>query len=245
MASSYGTKVTSDPEARQNPVQEKPGVVDSDSLAAESMKGSGEFASNIEGAGNYKQPAGSNTTNAPDASAARVLDPAPDAETREAQTEWNESAQLNAGRGLGKEAGRGPTYNTTGGSYSNGGSVGGGVGGGGQPTMSGGGVGSGVGSGVDFDRVAADPAPTYVGHERLVQQGQKPKGTNLHEGGFEGNEPNASFTTAIGTDQDPGRFAEQKFERENAESGPDAGYTRDTTKATEKTAYAALDETSA
>lgn len=71
------------------------------------------------------------------------------------------------------------------------------------------------------------PAPTYV--EPVIDGAgfagsAKPKGKNLHEGGFdEGDDKNASFNSDIGTEDDPGRAAENKFSREVAESGHDAG----------------------
>lgn len=48
-----------------------------------------------------------------------------------------------------------------------------------------------------------------------------PKGSNLTEG-IEGNPKNASFNQDIGGKNDPGRLAEEKFARDNAEGG-DAG----------------------
>ena len=58
----------------------------------------------------------------------------------------------------------------------------------------------------------------------LAKPSQKPKGKNLTEGGFDSDPSNnASLTSDIGTENDPGRIAEQKFQRANAESGPDAG----------------------
>ena len=58
------------------------------------------------------QPSYSTTTNTADISSATRLEPAPDAEARKASEEWSEAAQLNAGIGLGKDAGRAPTWNT-------------------------------------------------------------------------------------------------------------------------------------
>jgi hypothetical protein len=40
-------------------------------------------------------------------------------------------------------------------------------------------------------------------------QFQKPKGKDLHEGGFDSSAPNASFRTDIGSKRDPGRVALQ------------------------------------
>ena len=46
----------------------------------------------------------------------------------------------------------------------------------------------------------------------------KPKGKNITEGGFDSSAPNASFNnTEIGSKKDPGRVAEAKFQRENAQ----------------------------
>jgi hypothetical protein len=73
----------------------------------------------------------------------------------------------------------------------------------------------------------ADPAPSYVANVTgdALSEGQlKPKGRNIKEGGFDDDDTkNASFTGEMGTENDPGRAAEQKFQRENAEAGPDAG----------------------
>lgn len=43
----------------------------------------------------------------------------------------------------------------------------------------------------------------------------------MTEGGFDDSN-NASFNTDIGSENDPGRLAENKFQRREAESGPDA-----------------------
>ena len=52
----------------------------------------------------------------------------------------------------------------------------------------------------------------------------KPKGRNITEGGFDSDDANnASFTGEIGTENDPGRAAEQKLQRDNAQPGQDAG----------------------
>jgi hypothetical protein len=62
----------------------------------------------------------------------------------------------------------------------------------------------------------ADPAPTYVAVPKLVNTG-KPKGKNLKEGGFDDDDRfNASLSSDIGTNNDPGRIAELKFEQVNA-----------------------------
>lgn len=63
-------------------------------------------------------------------------------------------------------------------------------------------------------------APSYV-QDVLQNQGDlKPKGKNIKEGGFDSNDPNASFGTDIGSKNDPGRKAERGFQQATAESGP-------------------------
>jgi hypothetical protein len=66
----------------------------------------------------------------------------------------------------------------------------------------------------------AGVAPTYVNSQYVDTHG--PKGKDLKEGGFdEGDDKNASFTSDIGDENDPGRLAELKFAKENAEMGED------------------------
>jgi len=127
------------------------------------------------------QPSYSTTTNTADISSATRLDPASDAEARKASEEWSEAAQLNAGAGLGKDAGHGPTYNTPGGVSD-----------------------------------TTDQAGAPRGEDL-------PKGKNLTEGGFDAEAPNASYSTAIGTKEDPGRVALQQFEQENVPFAGGAG----------------------
>lgn len=67
-------------------------------------------------------------------------------------------------------------------------------------------------------RSAGGTAPSYVNSQFADQGG--PKGKNLKEGGFESNDRNnASFTSEIGSKNDPGRAAEASFQRVNAASG--------------------------
>ncbi|KAK7517228.1 uncharacterized protein IWZ02DRAFT_457582 [Phyllosticta citriasiana] len=68
---------------------------------------------------------------------------------------------------------------------------------------------------------SAGPAPTYANVD-LYQSGGKPKGSNLQEGGFDGSEPNASFNSEIGTKNDPGRSAENGFQRNAVQSAQDS-----------------------
>lgn len=67
----------------------------------------------------------------------------------------------------------------------------------------------------------ASDAPGYVASVTAqATQSGKPKGKNLTEGGFDDTDDsagnNASFTADIGSENDPGRAAEQGFQRTNA-----------------------------
>jgi len=72
---------------------------------------------------------------------------------------------------------------------------------------------------------SAGVAPTYVNSQYVDAAG--PKGKNLTEGGFESNDSkNASFNGDIGGKNDPGRLAEEKFQRSNADAAGDAAMPR-------------------
>ncbi|KAH6625489.1 hypothetical protein C7974DRAFT_360699 [Boeremia exigua] len=116
MSQHHGQKVTTDPRS-QIPIHEAPGTITSDSLAAESLQNSGSFAANNPKAAASSQPSTGSTATNTDTSGARRLDPAVDAQARDAAQNWSEQAQLSAGAGLGlgKEHGVGPTYNKVGG----------------------------------------------------------------------------------------------------------------------------------
>lgn len=71
----------------------------------------------------------------------------------------------------------------------------------------------------------ADPAPSYIASQHI--RDNKPKGTNLTEGGFDSDDTkNASFNAEIGSKDDPGRLAEDKIQRQNADEGASAAQTR-------------------
>jgi len=222
--SSAGTKVTKDPAARR-PIEESTGVITSDSLAAESLNSGGSFASGH--AGISGQPSKGSTAANEDTSSAIKLDAASDAEARQATEEWNESAQLNAGRGLGKEAGRGPTYDLRG-SHGGQGNSGQGNGAGDEESSSGAGAGGngntkGVYSTVHGTGSAhtAGVAPTAYS-ANVDPSTQKPHGRNIQEGGFDADASNTSYTE-IGSEQDPGRVAEQEFQRRDARAAGSTG----------------------
>ncbi|TVY31112.1 hypothetical protein LHYA1_G000052 [Lachnellula hyalina] len=192
---SYGTKVT-DPNASS--IEESTGAVANDSLAAESTRANGGFASNR---GSEPQGvSGSNSTFAnTNTSGATRLDPASDAEARQAEGDWAEEKKL-GGTGTYPDAAggqaKGLAVTNTQGSYQTGGAS-----------------------------SNAGTAPSYVSSQYV--DGGGPKGKNLTEGGFESNDSkNASWSQDIGGKNDPGRLAEQKFERQNAGAGPDAGHPR-------------------
>ncbi|KAL1297399.1 hypothetical protein AAFC00_004934 [Neodothiora populina] len=196
MSTSAGTKVTKDPQALNDPKVEKPGTVTSDSLAGESAKSGGDFASNTNPSV-LNQPSSSTTSNTTDISGATVLDAAPDAEARQAQESWSETSQLNAGIGLGKTAGRGPTWAP------------------GAPAPGDGSYNTTTGSGANVGA-----APSYVNAGGATGG---PHGKNLTEGGFDSDGPNASFNNDIGGKNDPGRAALGNFQTRAAEPIEDAG----------------------
>ena len=69
----------------------------------------------------------------------------------------------------------------------------------------------------------AGAAPTYVNNQNAKYPGGA-KGKNVIEGGFDSDDSkNASFMSDIGSENDPGRLAEQKFARVNAAVDASAG----------------------
>jgi len=190
MSTSAGTKVTT------NDIRvEKPGTVTSDSLAGESAKQGGDFASNTNPSV-LNQPSSSTTSNVTDISGATTLDAAPDAEARQAQEDWSEASQLNAGIGLGKTAGRGPTYAPA------------------NPAPAGGNA-----YNTTVTPSNSGIAPSYVNNS-VDPSG--PHGQNITEGGFDSDGPNASFNNDIGGKNDPGRAAIAGFQSSNADPVTDA-----------------------
>jgi hypothetical protein len=51
----------------------------------------------------------------------------------------------------------------------------------------------------------------------------KPKGSNIREGGFDVNAPNASFNFDVGDQNDPARLAAHQYQKRNVQSALDAG----------------------
>jgi hypothetical protein len=80
-------------------VQEGPGPIAADSLAAESYRNHGKFADNPDAAPSSVKGDASTFADQ-DTSSAKVLPPTPDAEARESQEAWNESSKLKGASGL-------------------------------------------------------------------------------------------------------------------------------------------------
>ncbi|KAF2214851.1 hypothetical protein CERZMDRAFT_82755 [Cercospora zeae-maydis SCOH1-5] len=86
MSSFAGQKVTTNPATQNNPKNEGPGTVTSDSLAAESINAGGSFAENSSSRGPSAQPSYSTTTNTTDTSNATKLDSASSGSARGTET---------------------------------------------------------------------------------------------------------------------------------------------------------------
>jgi len=194
-------------------LDESTGAVASDSLAAESTRAGGGFSDNR---GSEPQGvSGSNSTFAnTNISGATRLDPASDAEARMAEEDWAEEKKLGSASTSYPDAAGGQSkelaVEDTRGSYEIGGAS-----------------------------RTAETAPSYINSQYADTAG--PKGQNLTEGGFEGNDKNnASFNSDIGSKNDPGRAAEQKFQRANADAGGDGGVSRQK-GLSDDTTYGSLD----
>lgn len=71
---------------------------------------------------------------------------------------------------------------------------------------------------------SADAAPSYLSSAVSdAAKSGKPHGKNITEGGFDADpSKNASFNSEIGGENDPGRAAENQFQRQTMQSGNDA-----------------------
>lgn len=86
-----------------------------------------------------------------------------------------------------------------------------------------GGEGRDINAGASGSRYYGGEAPNYVLPVVNDLSDKKPKGNNISEGGFDSDDrKNASWNTDIGTNDDPGRVAENKYQRSAVESGLDA-----------------------
>ncbi|RAH65072.1 uncharacterized protein BO66DRAFT_217221 [Aspergillus aculeatinus CBS 121060] len=233
------TKVTSDPERYEQPINEPSGPVTNDSLAAESATKGGAYAQN-RGA----QPMGvdgkNSTVTNTDTSSARKIDP----NHRDTQDKYPEAL---GGQGNFPGAHL-PESGYTGGSTAakqelglNKGEYSAAASGkqqqsqqkstdkvhphqhqpkhpvGQQQQKQ---TAAAPASGSGYQGGVAGVAPSYV-HDVLDNLGNtKPKGINLKEGDIPDDAPNASYTTDIGSENDPGRLAQGGFQLKSAESGP-------------------------
>ncbi|KAE8554333.1 hypothetical protein EYB25_002872 [Talaromyces marneffei] len=226
--STGGTKVTTDP-ASSIPHQEGPGAVTNDSLAGESVRQGGAFSQNPN-----SEPlsvSGSNSTfNNTDTSGATTLRSAAQAADRDIDRKERypdalggqgqypgahipESGYAGGSTQAKRELGIGGhqhQYNTT-------------------ERAAAAEAGGSAGFRSEHN---GGTAPSYI--TPVVQNvgNTKPNGVNIKEGGFDSNpKNNASFNSDIGTNMDPGRLAEQKFQKYTAQSGANAGYTNPTVDA--------------
>ena len=193
------TKVTNDPLASQQPIEEPSGPVPTDSLAAESVRKGGAFNENR----------GAEPTNlrGADPSNATTLPSAPVGGLREDRERQEKYPEALGGQGNFPDAHL-PESGYTGGPTAA------------KQQLGVGGQAAASGS----SAYNAGQAPSYTSDVTPGHQQQTPHGKNVHEGGFSSNpSKNASFNADIGSDQDPGRAALNRFQRTNAESGPDVG----------------------
>lgn len=106
----------------------------------------------------------------------------------------------------------------------------------------GGNLGKDAGVGPTYN-VAAGGSDEGFGSTGSGQGSSRPKGTNLQEGGFSSDEPNASFTTDIGGKNDPGRAALGRLQEADVPVAGGAGARQ--TEVSGDGQYDTLDETSA
>ncbi|PYI06832.1 hypothetical protein BO78DRAFT_386489 [Aspergillus sclerotiicarbonarius CBS 121057] len=217
------TKVTSDPERRNNPIQEPSGPVTNDSLAAESATKGGAFSQN-RGAQPMGVSAGQSTVRTTNTRGATKLDSNADTQEKYPEALGGQGAypgvhELKSGyvggptsakRDLGINQGQYPASQ--------------------KLSQQGQGQGQGQGrqqqsapaSGSGYhSQYNAGAAPSYTEDMTSHLGNTKPKGANLKEGNIPHDAPNASYTTDIGSENDPGRYAQAGFQRKAAESGPD------------------------
>lgn len=208
------TKVTTDPLAQQQPINEPSGPVTNDSLAAESVRSGGAFSGN-RGAEPMGVSGNQSTVNNTDTSAAKTLPSAPVGSARDDNQRQEKYPEALGGQGkfpgahINGYAGGPTAAKQQMGMHS------------GEYAASQHLPGQAAASG--SSKYNAGQAPSYINNVTGAYQGQKPKGEKLHEGDFDSaNTKNASFTSEIGSEMDPGRAAEIKFSSRVAESDASA-----------------------
>jgi hypothetical protein len=223
----HSTKVTTDPSAYQQPIEEPSGPVANDSLAAQSVRQGGAFSQNRDA-----EPLGvsgsKSTLNNTDTSAATELPPAPVGAFREDRERQEKYPEALGGQGDFPGAHHsgytgGPTAAKQ------------------QMGMHQHPAQQSTASGSGRSRYDGGQAPSYINEVTGAYQHSKPHGRDIHEGGFSSDDKNASFTSEIGSNQDPARAAINQFQRTTAESGPDAARPRQKGVDNEHP-YQALDE---
>ncbi|KAJ5082400.1 hypothetical protein N7532_011443 [Penicillium argentinense] len=192
------TKVTNDPLASQQPIEEPSGPVPNDSLAAQSVRQGGAFSEN-RGA----QPSSHvNMKNTP--SGTTELPPAPVGGLREDRQRQEKYPEALGGQG------DFPGTHVSG--YAGG------------PTAAKQQMGMTDNSRASSSsQYNAGQAPSYVADVTDGYQHSKPDGRNITEGDFHSAGKNASFNSDIGTSDDPGRAGLNKFQQNNAKSAYNAG----------------------
>lgn len=174
-------------------INEGTGYVASDSLAAESNQANEKFSENPS-----SDPTDGGNPRDADTSRAIRLDPAQDAESREAQEDWAEEKKLSTyPGGLGGQSKSTAVEDTTGSSVTGG------------------------------STSNAGTAPSYVNSQFVDKKGPHGKNIT-EGGFESDDKNNASMNSEIGGENDPGRLAEQKFENANSDAKGNAGISRQT-----------------
>ena len=211
---------TSDPERYTNPTSEGAGAIASDSLAAESARSGGKFGENRD-SNPLSVKGGQSTLNN---TSAKVLAPATSAAERE-EMESLEQTSDDAKGPHGKKYPEGADGQSDIPGHSLDGKPASALRGVTGPSSSMGTSGQMAGSdnksGPTEDTFKGeggadvDTAPGYVASvESEANRTGKPKGKNITEGGFDDDPSNnASFTSDIGTEDDPGRKAEGDMQK--------------------------------
>lgn len=217
--------MTTDPASKTHPIVEGAGTVTSDSLAAESTTAHGGFSANRD-AEPSSVPSKSTTANNTDTSAAKVLPPAPDSEHRKDRTEQSSDTQHEHKHTHAEQHKHHQSHPTEHASHtaSTSSSSGNHQAKGGADHSSSQGMTPAEKAHLNEDHGHVPIAPSYVQADVYAARDphNKPKGKNLTEG-IDDDGKNASFSTDIGGENDPGRAAEQKFERSNASAGFEEG----------------------
>lgn len=219
-STNQGMKNTSDPAVYSNPTSEGAGAVASDSLAAESARSGGKFGENRD-SNPLSVKGDQSTLNNTDTSSAKTLAPASNAAEREEAESLDETSGEAKGT-HGKKYPEGADGQSDIPGHSLDGKPASGLRGVTGPSSSMGTSGQTGGETTSSENTSkgegstdVDAAPGYVASvQSEANQTGKPKGKNLTEGGFDDDPSNnASFTSEIGAEDDPGRKAEGDMQK--------------------------------